>query len=102
VAVRRARDVEAVRLRELRLVEVAGGVPDRNLVPGLDRLPVHLVRARGRAAEVMHRMPPAEQLVGGGRSQLRVGNEPCALLGVLEQRKQAEAERVAGDRKSVV
>ncbi len=44
----------------------------------------------------MHRMRPAEDLVGGAGRERRIAHDPLALLGMLEQREQAEADRVPG------
>ena len=95
VAVRLPADVEAVGVGELLLVEVARRVPHRHLIARLDPAAVHRHVARRRAPEVVNGVGAAEDLVGGGRGERRVGDEPVALLGVREQVDQAEADRVA-------
>ena len=91
-----AADVEAQRVIEDRLVEVARDEPVGDLVVLLDLLAAELGVAGGGAAEVVDRGRPAEDLVGRRSGQARVVAEPLELVGVLEQGEQTVGDGVAG------
>ena len=94
--VRLAADVEAVRVVEDRLVEVARDVPGGDFVVLADLLAVQLCIGGGGAAKMVHRGRPAEDLAGGERIQVWVRAQPFQLFGVVDQRQQPLGDRVAG------
>src|SRR5262249_60197672 len=93
VPVRRARHIETIWVREPSLVEVARRIPDDHIVPRADRLSVRLDLPCGGAAEVVHRVGDPEDLVRGGPRERGVGDEPRALLGMVEELLQPERDR---------
>src|SRR5205814_9952006 len=86
VIVRRARDVEGVRIWEGVFVAVGAGVVEDDLVALLDRYTPHLGVLGGRAPEVVDRTAPAEHLLDGRVPEARVVAEALRLIRMLGER----------------
>ena len=85
VVVRRTLDVEAVRLVELRFVEVRRLVQEQNLVAGAEPLALELDVAGDRAVHVLDRRDPAQHLFDGGGEQPEVVQQPFLLARVRQE-----------------
>src|SRR5207244_12830432 len=93
MAVRRAPDVETVRVRELRRVTVGGPDPERDERSRVHRdAPEHRVAYGAPIAELVRALE-AEELLDGGRYQAGLGAAPPVLPRVLEQAHDGVGER---------
>src|SRR2546425_8606635 len=94
MAVRRAPDVETVRVRELRRVAVGGSDPERDERSRVHRdAPEHRVAYGAPIAELVRALE-AEELLDGGRDQAGLGAEPQVLPRVLEQAHDGVGDQV--------
>jgi len=82
---RAARDVEAVRFRELALVAVRGCPQEAEARAGAQRLAVQAEVLRDGAAQHLRRHVVAERFLEGVRRLLRIGGHARALIRVLPQ-----------------
>ena len=96
VVVRRAGDVERVRVVEHLFVAVRRDVPEGDLVAGVDRLPAQLEVLRRGPPHVHDRRRVAQHLVDRARQQRRIGGELRPLVGVLEEEVHPVRDEVAG------
>ena len=96
VFVGRPGDVEAIRVREHRLVAVRGDVPEDDLVAVAHGLPTQLGVAHRRPAEAHDRRRPPQHLLDCGRQQGAIGAYALELIRVLEERNHAVGDQVAG------
>src|SRR2546428_7231900 len=94
MAVRRARDVETVRVRELRRVTVGGPDPERDERSRVHRdATEHRVAYGAPIAELVPALE-AEELLDGGRDQAGLGAEPQVFPRVLEQAHDGVGDQV--------
>src|SRR3989442_1213913 len=94
VAVRRAPDVETVRVRELRRVTVGGADPERDERSRVHRdATEHRVAHGAPVAELVRALEP-EELLDGARDQAGLGAQPQVLPRVLEQAHNGVGDQV--------
>ncbi len=96
VRIRISGRVEPVGILEHGGVAVGGGVDHRHLVAGADGLPSQFGIDHCRAAEVVERVRPTEDLLHGSGDPARVGSERCELVGVVKQGQGPRREHRAG------
>ena len=92
VRVRRAADVELLRIVEHVFVAVRGRVDHHDLVARRDRRVAELGVGGRRAPEVVQRVLVAQDLLDRARHERGIGPQVGELVGMVEQRAQADDE----------
>ena len=82
-------------LREHLLVAIGRGIEEAHRLTGADLLPSQLEVLGGRAAELDHGRGPAHDLLHRNRDELGIPPQLLELAGMLRERQQATAHRVA-------